>query len=46
MDQLVAADADGRHRSAVLERFWLQVDWQWQVPLPRVRDFFRKLEVI
>jgi Uma2 family endonuclease len=36
--QLVATDADGRYRAAVLPGFWLDVAWLWQDPLPRPDD--------
>ncbi len=44
--RLVEPDAEGRYHSAVLEGFWLTVDWLWQEPLPRVLDVLRELKVI
>ena len=34
--RLSAIGADGLFRSRVLPNFWLQVDWLWQEPLPKV----------
>jgi Uma2 family endonuclease len=36
--RLQEPDAEGRYRSAVLEGFWLQVDWLWAEPLPAVGE--------
>ncbi|NOZ05216.1 MAG: Uma2 family endonuclease [Chloroflexi bacterium] len=44
--RLVEPDTEGRYHSAVLEGFWLQVDWLWEEPLPRVLDVLRELQVI
>lgn len=42
--QLVLPDAEGIYRSAVLDGFWLRVDWLWQPP--RVLDVLRQLSLI
>lgn len=34
--RLIPIGADGTLRSVVLEGLWLQVDWLWQTPLPRL----------
>jgi Uma2 family endonuclease len=34
--QPLSVELDGVFRSRVLEGFWLQVEWLWQDPLPRV----------
>jgi hypothetical protein len=34
--QLATPDANGRYASTQLPGFWLQIDWLWQEPLPRV----------
>ena len=43
---LIAPDAEGIYRSSILSGFWLQVEWLWQQPLPRVLDVLRELQVI
>lgn len=43
---LIAPDAAGVYRSSILPGFWLQVDWLWQQPLPRVLDVLRELQVL
>lgn len=43
---LIAPDARGIYRSAVLAGFWLQVSWLWQQPLPRVLDVLRELQLL
>lgn len=37
---------EGRYESQVLLGFWLQVEWLWQEPLPRVLDVLRELGAI
>jgi Uma2 family endonuclease len=44
--QLIAPDSQGIYRSAVLPGLWLQVDWLWQQPLPRVLDVLKELAVV
>ena len=44
--RLTAPDSQGVYRSAVLPGLWLQVDWLWQQPLPRVLDVLRELGVV
>ena len=39
-------DHDGHFTSTVLANFWLQPDWLWQEPLPKVLDIARKLRLI
>jgi Uma2 family endonuclease len=39
--QSVAVPPDGRFKSAVLTGFWLNVDWFWQRPLPKLSDLPR-----
>ena len=43
---LTAPDKEGVYHSTVLPGFWLQVDWLWQQPLPRVLDVLRDLGVV
>ena len=43
---LTAPNKEGVYCSAVLPGFWLQVDWLWQQPLPRVLDVLRELGVV
>lgn len=43
---LAAIDNDGRFHSTILPNFWLQVDWLWQEPLPKVLDVARQLGVL
>lgn len=44
--RLARTDAEGLYHSVVLEGFWLQADWLWREPLPRVLDVLRELGVI
>ncbi|HXF60461.1 MAG TPA: Uma2 family endonuclease, partial [Caldilineaceae bacterium] len=34
--QLVLGGRNGRYLSAILPGFWLEVEWLWQEPLPRI----------
>ncbi|MBN1994020.1 MAG: Uma2 family endonuclease [Anaerolineae bacterium] len=43
---LSALDDKGRFHSTILPHFWLQVDWLWQEPLPKVLDVARQLGVL
>jgi Uma2 family endonuclease len=43
---LAAIDDDGCFHSTILPNFWLQVDWFWQEPLPKVLDVVRELGVL
>jgi Uma2 family endonuclease len=43
---LPALDAEGRFHSTILPNFWLQVDWLWQEPLPKVLAVARRLGVL
>jgi Uma2 family endonuclease len=43
---LATIDDDGRFHSTILPNFWLQVDWLWQEPLPKVLDVARQLGVL
>jgi Uma2 family endonuclease len=43
---LAAIDKDGRFHSTVLPNFWLQVDWLWQEPLPKVLEVAGKLGLL
>jgi Uma2 family endonuclease len=43
--QLSAPDENGRYHSSQLPGFWLQVDWLWQEPLPRILSLLRQLNV-
>jgi len=37
---------EGRFTSRVLPDFWLEVDWLWQDPLPKVLDVARQLNLL
>ncbi len=37
---------EGRYEALVLPGFWLQVEWLWQEPLPKVLDVLRELELV
>jgi Uma2 family endonuclease len=43
---LAVIDDDGRFHSTILPNFWLQVDWLWQEPLPKVLDVAQQLGVL
>ncbi len=36
---------EGRYDALVIPGFWLQVEWLWQEPLPKVLDVLRQLDV-
>lgn len=44
--RLIPPAGEGRFHSAVLPNFWLQVDWLWQEPLPKVLHVARKLGLL
>jgi Uma2 family endonuclease len=37
---------EGRYEALALPGFWLQVEWLWQEPLPKVLDVLRELELV
>ncbi len=37
---------DGRFESQVMPGFWLEVEWLWQEPLPKILDVARRLALI
>jgi Uma2 family endonuclease len=43
MYRLVDPDAQGIYRAAVVDDFWLRVDWLWQEPLPMEEDVLREI---
>jgi Uma2 family endonuclease len=43
---LSTIDEDGRFHSTILPNFWLQVDWLWQEPLPKVLHVVQQLGVL
>lgn len=42
----ILPDADQIYHSAVLEGFWLNVDWLWQSPLPPVMSVLREWKIV
>ena len=44
--RLAFEGGEGEYRSQVLPGFFLQVEWLWQEPLPKVLDILRQLAVI
>ncbi len=40
---LIEPGADGVFHSAILKGFWLNVEWLWRRPLPRVKDVLKQL---
>lgn len=44
--QLARIDPAGRFHSTILSNFWLQVDWLWQEPLPKVLSVVRELGLL
>lgn len=44
--RLIAPDKNNQFHSTVLPNFWLQIDWFWQDPLPKVLDVVRKLGLL
>jgi hypothetical protein len=44
--QDVFPDADGIYRSTVLPGLWLDVNWLWQEPLPRLTAILKAWELI
>lgn len=41
-----ALAADGTYHSAVLQGFWLRVDWLWRQPLPPLLSVMKELAII
>lgn len=41
-----ALAADGSYHSAVLQGFWLRVDWLWRQPLPPLLSVMKELAII
>ncbi len=39
--QAIPPDSDGLYHSTVLAGLWLQVDWLWQEPLPKLFDILK-----
>lgn len=37
---------EGVYRSAVVQDFWLRVEWLWQEPMPKTLDVLRELDVL
>ncbi len=44
--RVVLSGAEGVYRSEAMPGLWLQVEWLWQEPLPKVLDVLRELEVV
>jgi Uma2 family endonuclease len=44
--RLLAPDADNHFHSIVLPNFWLQVDWLWQEPLPKILTVIQQLGLL
>jgi len=44
--QAVPPDSEHVYHSAVLEGFWLKVDWLWQSPLPPVMSVLREWKIV
>jgi Uma2 family endonuclease len=44
--RLPTIDGEGRFHSNVLPNFWLEVEWLWQEPLPKVLDVARLLGLL
>lgn len=44
--QLTTIGTDGRFHSSLLPGFWLQVDWLWQEPLPKVLAVAQQLGLL
>ena len=44
--QLAPIDDQGRFHSTVLPKFWLEVAWLWQEPLPKILDVVKALGVL
>jgi Uma2 family endonuclease len=42
--RLILGGRSGRYRSAVLSGFWVEVEWLWQDPLPRVTEIARQIQ--
>jgi Uma2 family endonuclease len=38
-------DAASIYRAVVVEGFWLNVNWLWQQPMPKLREVLRQYEV-
>ena len=43
MYRLIEPDAQGIYHSAVVDGFWLRVEWLWQEPLPMEEDVLREI---
>jgi Uma2 family endonuclease len=39
-----APDAAGVYRASAVEGFWLDVNWLWQQPMPKLREVLRQYE--
>lgn len=44
--RMVPVGADGIYHSAVLDGLWLQVNWLWQKPLPKLMDVLRAWKLV
>ncbi|MFN4219137.1 MAG: Uma2 family endonuclease [Candidatus Bipolaricaulia bacterium] len=44
--ELISPDAQGIYRSDVIAGFWLNVNWLWQRPLPRILTVLKELKLI
>jgi Uma2 family endonuclease len=44
--KLAAVDDDGVYRSAVLNGLWIEVEWLWQEPLPKLLDVIKLWNII
>ncbi|RMF83463.1 MAG: Uma2 family endonuclease [Nitrospinota bacterium] len=43
---LVGGGSTGRYESQVVTGFWLEIDWLWQEPLPKVLQVLQRLGVV
>lgn len=44
--QRAVPNGEGRYHSVVLAGFWINTDWLWQDPLPRLRDVLQAWEAV
>lgn len=44
--RLADVDAMGIYHSQVIPSFWLEVEWLWQEPLPKVLDVLREMRLV
>ena len=42
---LVPISNDGIYRSEVIPGFWLNINWLWKEPLPRISEIVKELEL-